>query len=285
MSIASTPDITVRSPRRKLKVRPRQGWQPIDFSELWHYRELLLILALRDIQVRYKQTLLGIMWALIQPFVQMVVFTLLFAKNGFSTDGVAAPVFYFSGLLPWLLFANSLSAAGNSLINNQNLITKVYFPRLVIPISAGITGLIDFTISFAFLIVLMGYYHIFPTRTAVLLPVFIVFGSLCALAVGLWLSALNVRYRDVHYIISFLMQFWFFITPVIYPASIVTARWKKAVLGLNPMSGVVEGFRWAVYGRPTPGLMTVVSLVTVLAVLVGGLFYFRRIEKTFADVV
>jgi lipopolysaccharide transport system permease protein len=285
LSIASIPNATVQSSRRKLKIRPQKGWQAIDFRELWRSRELLWILARRDIQVRYKQTLLGIAWALIQPFFQMVVFTILFARNGFSTDGVAAPVFYFSGLLPWLLFANSLSSAGNSLINNQNLITKVYFPRLVIPIAAVITGFLDFAISFLFLIVLMVWYHVTITRAALLLPVFILFASLCALAVGLWLSALNVQYRDVRYIINFLLQFWFFITPVIYPASIVTSRWKRALLGLNPMSGVVEGFRWSLYGRPTPGPMAAVSVVTILALLVGGLFYFRLVEKTFADVV
>lgn len=283
--MASILDLAVRPSRRKLRIRPKQGWQPIDFREVWHYRELLWILAVRDIQVRYKQTVLGVMWALIQPFFQMVVFTLLFAKNGFSTDGVVAPVFYFSGLLPWLLFAGSLSAAGNSLINNQHLITKVYFPRLIIPTAAVITGLIDFAISFAFLIVLMAWYHVSPTRGALLLPIFILFALLCALAVGLWLSALNVRYRDVRYIIGFLVQFWFFITPVIYPSSIVTSHWKRALLGVNPMSGVVEGFRWSLYGRPTPGPMAAVSVVTILALFVGGLFYFRRIEKTFADVV
>lgn len=261
-----------------------QGWPAVG-RFCWHYRELLWILAKRDIQVRYKQTILGIIWAVIPPFAQMAVFTLLFAKNGLSTDGVAAPIFYFSGVACWLLFANSLTTAGNSLTNNQNLITKVYFPRLVLPIAAVITGLIDFAISFVLFIFLMAWYHVTPTRTILLLPIFVALALLSSLAVGLWLSALNVQYRDARHVLGFLVQFWFFITPVICPSSIVNAHWKKVLLGVNPMSGVVEGFRWSTYGRPAPGPMTAVSVVTILILLVSGLFYFRRIEKTFADVV
>ncbi len=192
----------IRPAGRRVHLRPQTGWQPIHFSELWHYRELLWILALRDVKVRYKQTVLGVTWALIQPFLQMILFVAVFAKNGFSTDGVAAPVFYFSGLLPWLLFSNSLTTAGNSLINNQHLITKVYFPRLVIPIAAIITALIDFAISFALLIALMAWYRVPPTRSILLLPAFILLAMLAALAVGLWLSALNVQYRDVRYVLG-----------------------------------------------------------------------------------
>jgi lipopolysaccharide transport system permease protein len=235
--------------------------------------------------VRYKQTVLGVTWALIQPFLQMILFVAVFAKNGFSTDGVAAPVFYFSGLLPWLLFSNSLTTAGNSLINNQHLITKVYFPRLVIPIAAIITALIDFAISFALLIALMAWYRVPPTSSILLLPAFILLAMLAALAVGLWLSALNVQYRDVRYVLGFLVQFWLFATPVIYPASMVKTHWRRVVLGINPMSGVVEGFRWAMYGKPAPGPMTLVSVITIFILLIGGLFYFRRMEKTFADLI
>ncbi|MGB6877092.1 MAG: ABC transporter permease [Candidatus Acidiferrales bacterium] len=277
--------IPVSPAPRKLKLRPKSGWQPIDFAELWYYRELLWILAKRDIQVRYKQTVLGILWAVIQPFAQMIIFTLLFAKNGFSTDGIIPPVFYFSGSICWMLFANSLTTAGNSLTNNQNLITKVYFPRLVMPIAAGVTGFVDFAISFLLLIVLMAWYHVVPTLTILLLPVFVALAMLASLAISLWLSALNVQYRDVRYAINFVVQFWFFVTPVIYPSSIVKAHWKKVILGINPMSGVVEGFRWCLFGRPAPGAMTVVSIVTIFVLLTGGLFYFRRMEKTFADFV
>lgn len=282
MSVASVP---LPSPPRKLKLRPKTGWQPVDFREIWHYRELLWILAKRDIQVRYKQTVLGILWAVIQPFAQMIVFTLLFARNGFSTDGIAPPLFYFSGSICWLLFASALGNSGNSLTANQNLITKVYFPRLIIPIAAVITALVDFSISFLLLMALMGWFHAIPSRALLFFPVFVALALLAALSVGLWLSALNVQYRDVRYVINFMVQFWFFITPVIYPSSIVKTHWKQILLGVNPMSGVVEGFRWCLFGRPAPGPMTAVSVATILVLLVGGLFYFRRLEKTFADVV
>lgn len=282
VSVASVP---LPSPPRKLKLRPKTGWQPVDFREIWHYRELLWILAKRDIQVRYKQTVLGILWAVIQPFAQMIVFTLLFARNGFSTDGIAPPLFYFSGSICWLLFASALGNSGNSLTANQNLITKVYFPRLIIPIAAVITALVDFSISFLLLLALMGWFHAIPSRALLFFPVFVALALLAALSVGLWLSALNVQYRDVRYVINFMVQFWFFITPVIYPSSIVKTHWKQILLGVNPMSGVVEGFRWCLFGRPAPGPMTAVSVATILVLLVGGLFYFRRMEKTFADVV
>lgn len=282
MSVASLP---LPSPPRKLKLRPKTGWQPVDFREIWHYRELLWILAKRDIQVRYKQTILGILWAVIQPFAQMIVFTLLFARNGFSTDGIAPPLFYFSGSICWLLFASALGNSGNSLTANQNLITKVYFPRLIIPMAAVVTALLDFTISFVLLMALVGWYHVIPSRTLLFFPVFVALALLAALSVGLWLSALNVQYRDVRYVLNFMVQFWFFITPVIYPSSIVKTHWKQILLGVNPMSGVVEGFRWCLFGKPAPGPMTAISVATILVLLVGGLFYFRRMEKTFADVV
>ena len=282
VSVASVP---LPSPPRKLKLRPKTGWQPVDFREIWHYRELLWILAKRDIQVRYKQTVLGILWAVIQPFAQMIVFTLLFARNGFSTDGIAPPLFYFSGSICWLLFASALGNSGNSLTANQNLITKVYFPRLTTPIAAVITALVDFSISFLLLLALMGWFHAIPSRALLFFPVFVALALLAALSVGLWLSALNVQYRDVRYVINFMVQFWFFITPVIYPSSIVKTHWKQILLGVNPMSGVVEGFRWCLFGKPAPGPMTAVSVATILVLLVGGLFYFRRMEKTFADVV
>jgi lipopolysaccharide transport system permease protein len=282
LSVASLP---LPSPPRKLKLRPKAGWQPIDFAELWHYRELLWILAKRDIQVRYKQTVLGILWAVIQPFAQMIVFTLLFAKNGFSTGGIIPPLFYFSGSICWMLFASSLGNSGNSLTNNQHLITKVYFPRLVMPIASVLTAVVDFSISFLLLLAMMAWYHTVPTLHLLFVPVFVLLALLASLSIGLWLSALNVQYRDVRYVINFMVQFWFFITPVIYPSSIVKTHWKRILLGINPMSGVVEGFRWCLFGKPAPSIMTAVSVATILVLLVGGLFYFRRMEKTFADIV
>lgn len=281
----TTASIPIRHAPRKLKLRPKTGWQPIDFAELWRYRELLWILAKRDIQVRYKQTVLGILWAIVQPLAQMIIFTLLFAKNGFSTDGITPQVFYFSGTICWMLFATSLSNAGNSLTNNQNLITKVYFPRLVMPIAAVITGLVDFCISFVLLVVMLARYHVVPAAPILLLPIFVALAVLASLAIGLWLSALNVQYRDVRYVITFLIQFWFFATPVIYPSSIVKGHWEKIVLALNPMTGVVEGFRWCLFGRPAPGPATALSIATILVLLIGGLYYFRRLERTFADFV
>jgi lipopolysaccharide transport system permease protein len=266
--------------------KPKVGWQPADLGELWRYRELLWILALRDVRVRYKQTALGVAWAIIQPFFSMVVFTIFFAGMGkLPTDGVPPEVFYFCGMLPWQLFANSLSQAGNSLVSNQNLITKVYFPRLVIPIAAVITGLIDFAIAMVMLIVIMAWYQVMPGPQVLFLPFFILLAFAASLAVGLWLSALNVEYRDVRYVITFLTQFWFFITPIVIPSSMIEKPWKRAVVGLNPMSGVVEGFRWCMYGRPAPGIMLGVSCVTIAVLLVAGTFYFRRMEKTFADLI
>lgn len=282
MGAASLP---LPSPPRKLKLRPKSGWQPVDFAEIWHYRELLWILAKRDIQVRYKQTLLGILWAIVQPLAQMIIFTLLFARNGFPTGGITPQLFYFSGSICWLLFATSLSNSGNSLVNNQNLITKVYFPRLVIPIAAVITALVDFSISFALLGVLMFWYHSVPTPTLFLVPVFVMLALLASLSIGLWLSALNVQYRDVRYVLTFVVQFWFFVTPVIYPAGIFKKQWERIIVSLNPMSGVVEGFRWCLFGKPAPGFMLLISVATIALLLVGGLFYFRRMEKTFADLV
>jgi lipopolysaccharide transport system permease protein len=195
------------------------------------------------------------------------------------------PVFYFAGMLPWLLFANSLSQAGNSLISNQNLITKVYFPRLVIPIAAVLTGVIDFAIGMLMLLVIMVWYHIVPGPQILLMPFFLLLTLAASLAVGLWLSALNVEYRDVRYVIPFLTNFWFFVTPVVIPSSMIAKPWKRAIFGLNPLSGVVDGFRWCMYGKPAPGIMLGVSCITITLLLIGGTFYFRRMEKTFADLV
>ncbi len=268
-------------------IRPSTGWVRLNFRELWDYRELLYFLIWRDIKVRYKQTILGAAWAIIQPFSSMVVFSIFFGRLAkIPSDGLPYPIFAYCALLPWNLFAYALAGGGTSVVASQNLITKVYFPRLVIPLSRVLAGLVDFAIAFLVLLGLMAYYGIWPTPAAtVTLPLFLVFALATALAVGLWLSVLNVMYRDVRYTIPFLVQFWLFATPVVYPASLVPEPWR-AVYGLNPMAGVVEGFRWALLGTANaPGPMLAVSIVVVLVLLVGGLFYFRRMEKIFADMV
>jgi lipopolysaccharide transport system permease protein len=263
-------------------IRPRRGWESLQLGELWRYRELLATLALRDIRVRYKQTVLGAAWAVIQPLAQMIVFTAFFASHGFSTEGAPAPVFYFAGLLPWQLFATSVAAAGNSLVANRGLVTKVYFPRLVIPVAAVASAVVDFAISFVVLLAIMAFNHTVPSANIVFLPLFLLVGILAALGIGVWLSALNVEFRDVQYVIPFLVQFWLFVTPVIYPSSSV-AGFRRVLLGLNPMSGVVEAFRWCVLGRPAPGSTLLTSVASIVVVLGTGLLFFRRAERTFAD--
>ncbi len=267
-------------------IEPPSGWTSIGLRELWAYRELLYFLTLRDVKVRYKQTALGAAWAIIQPLFMMLVFSLFFGRLAkVPSDGIPYPIFTFCALLPWQLFASALTESSNSLVGNQNLITKVYFPRLVVPISAVLGGLVDFAIAFGFLLLMMGYYHIVPTWAILTLPGFLLLAIMTALGVGLWLSALNVQYRDVRYTINFIIQFWLFATPVAYPSSIVPARWR-ALYGLNPMSGVVEGFRWALLGKSDPpGALLWVSVAVVIALLIGGLYYFRRMEAQFADIV
>ncbi len=267
-------------------IEPPRGWASIGLRELWEYRELLYFLTWRDIKVRYKQTALGAAWAIIQPLFMMLVFSLFFGRLAkVPSDGVPYPIFTFCALLPWQLFAHALTESSNSLVGNQNLITKVYFPRLVVPIAAVLGGLVDFLVAFVLLLLMMLYYGIVPGWTIVTLPAFLLLAVMTALGVGLWLSALNVKYRDVRYTIAFIVQFWLFATPVAYPSSIVPPKWR-ALYGLNPMAGVVEGFRWALLGKQhAPGAMLWVSVAVVLVILVGGLFYFRRMEDTFADIV
>ncbi len=270
----------------KIVIRPSRGWVPLKLKEFWEYRELLYFLIWRDIKVRYKQTALGAAWAIIQPLFTMIVFSIFFGRLAkIPSDGVPYPIFAFCALLPWQLFAHALTESGNSLVVSQNLITKVYFPRLVIPVAAVLAGLVDFAIAFVVLLGMMAYYGIVPTMAVVFLPLFLLLAVTTALAVGLWLSALNVQYRDVRYTIPFLTQFWLFITPIAYPSSLVPEGWRT-LFGLNPMAGVVESFRWALLGTASaPGPMLAVSVGVVVALLVGGLYYFRRMEKTFADVV
>ncbi len=267
-------------------IRPSAGWAPLRFRELWEYRELLYFLIWRDIKVRYKQAALGAAWAIIQPFFTMVVFSVFFGLLArLPSDGVPYPVFAYCALVPWSYFATSLSQAGNSLVDHQRLITKVYFPRLLIPSGAVIAGLVDLAIAFVVLLGMLLFYGITPTPRVLALPVFVLLATLTSLGVGLWLSALNVRYRDVRYTIPFLIQVWLFLTPVAYPSSLVPEPWRP-LYGINPMVGVVEGFRWALLGTTDPpGAMLLVSAAAVLVVVFGGLFYFHRVERAFADVV
>lgn len=263
-----------------------RGWVPLNLAELWEYRELLYFLAWRDIKVRYKQTVLGIAWAILQPFLAMVVFSVFFGKLAkMPSDGVPYPIFAYCGLLPWQLFAHALTESAHSLVANERLITKVYFSRLVVPLATVCVGLIDFGIAFVILLAMMVAFHIVPSWVVLTLPLFLMLAVAAAVAVGLWLSALNVRYRDVRYTIPFLVQCWLFATPVVYPSSLVPGPWR-VLYGLNPMAGVVEGFRWSLLGTgQSPGPMLIVSVAVVVAGLLGGLYYFRRAEKTFADVV
>ncbi len=269
-----------------LIVRRSKGWSSLNLLDLWQYRELLYFLTWRDIKVRYKQTVLGIAWAIIQPLVIMVVFSIFFGRLAkVPSDGLPYPIFTFCALLPWQLFAHALTESSNSLVANERLITKVYFPRLVIPLSAVLSGLVDFVFALFILLGMMFYYGIVPTTAVWTLPFFILLALTTALAVGLWLSALNVQYRDVRYTIPFVTQLWLFTSPVAYPSSLVPEAWRL-LYGLNPMVGVVEGFRWALLGKAEgPGSILAVSVAAVLVLLISGLYFFRRMERTFADVV
>ena len=269
-----------------IRIEPSRGWVSIELSELWTYRELLYFLIWRDVKVRYKQTVIGIGWAILQPLLTMVVFTMIFGNFAkIPSDGLPYPVFAFTALLPWNLFAGALNRCTLSLVGSANLITKVYFPRLIVPVSAIISGIIDFAIAFVFLLGLMLWFHIVPTWGAIALPIFFLLTLITALAVGLWLSALDVRYRDVGHAIPFLIQIWMFLSPVAYPLSVVPEKWRL-LYSLNPMVGVIEGFRWALLGKESPDFKVIaVSTAVVVALLLSGLVYFKRIERTFADVV
>ena len=267
-------------------VKPSKGWISLKLKEFWEYRELLYFLTWRDIKVRYKQTVLGAAWAIIQPFFTMVVFSLFFGKLAkMPSDGIPYPIFAYAALVPWTFFANGLNQSSNSLVGSANLIKKVYFPRLVVPISSVISGLVDFVLAFIVLLGMMLFYDIYPTMNILWLPFLILLTFASALGVGLWLSALNVHFRDVRYTVPFLTQFWLFASPIAYPSSLLSEPWRT-LYGINPMVGVVEGFRWALLGTDTaPGPIIILSSIVALALLVGGAFYFRRMEKTFADVV
>jgi lipopolysaccharide transport system permease protein len=266
-------------------IEPSRGWVAVNLRELWEYRELLYFLIWRDIKVRYKQTMLGAAWAMIQPFFTMVVFSLFFGRLAkVPSEGLPYPIFSYAALVPWTFFAYSLTNSSNSLVSSANLIKKVYFPRLAIPLATALSGMVDFAIAFVVLLGMMLYYGITPTINALWLPGFLLLALITSLGVGLWLSALNVQFRDVRYTLPFLTQVWLFSTPIAYPSSLIPEQWR-ALYGINPMAGVVDGFRWALLGTDTqPGLMIGVSAFVACAIFVGGLFYFRRMEKTFADV-
>ena len=269
-----------------LRIAPPRGWLAINLPELWASRELLYFFVWRDIKVRYKQTAIGAAWAVIQPFMTMVAFSLFFGKLAkMPSHGLPYPIFYYSALLPWTYFSGALQQATNVVVDQQHVITKVYFPRLVLPLAAVASGLVDFAISFMMFLVIMAYYRIAPGPAILLFPCFLLLAVLTALGVGLWLSALNALYRDVRYVVPFLAQFWMFASPVAYPSSLVPERWRW-LYGLNPMAGVIEGFRWALTGtgQPPTGLLAV-SAFMVLLLVAGGMAYFQRMEGTIADVV
>lgn len=276
--------VTDENDRVKIITSPRK-WVPIDLKELYAYRELLFIFTWRDVKVRYKQTALGAAWAIIQPLFTMVVFSIFFGGLAkIPSEGIPYPLFSLAALLPWTLFAEGLTRSTMSMISNQNIMTKVYFPRLIMPLSGILSPLVDFIVAFSILILMMIYYGFAPTVNVLLLPLLVLFTILTSLAVGLWLSALNVKYRDFQYTIPFLVQIWLFASPVVYPSSLLPENWQ-ILYGLNPMAGVIEGFRWAMLGTNPPGAMIWVSLGVVLLLLVTGAFYFRRVEQYFADIV
>jgi lipopolysaccharide transport system permease protein len=267
-----------------IRIEPSRGWVPLRLKDLWEYHELLYFLAWRDIKIRYKQTALGAAWAIIQPVFTMLIFSLFFGRLAkMPSDGIPYPIFAYAALVPWTFFAHSLTQSSNSLVTSANLLKKVYFPRLIIPFSSVLSGVLDFALALLVLLGMMAFYGISPTFNVLWFPFFLSLAMGTSLGVGLWLSALNVQFRDVRYTLPFLTQFWLFATPVAYPSSLLAEPWRT-LFGLNPMVGVVEGFRWALLGTPTaPGPMFAVSALAGLALLGSGAYYFRRMERTFAD--
>jgi lipopolysaccharide transport system permease protein len=274
------------APPEWVRIRPSSGWRALDLREVWRYRELLWFLALRDIKVRYKQTVLGVAWAVLQPLLTMVIFAVIFgALAKMPSDGIPYPLFTLVALLPWQLFAYALTQSSNSLVAEQRLITKVYFPRLLVPLASVASGLADFVVAFVLVGLFMAGYGVTPGWNLLAVPLLVLFALATALAVGLWLAALNVQFRDVRYAVPFLTQAWMFLTPVAYPSSLVPPAYRP-LYGLNPMAGTVEGFRWALLGQgDLPVGLVMVSALSVLVLLVSGMFYFRRLERTFADLV
>jgi lipopolysaccharide transport system permease protein len=269
-----------------IRIQPSRGWIALKLTELWEYRELIYFLVWRDVKVRYKQTVLGVAWAIIQPVATMVIFSLFFGRLAkIPSDGVPYPIFNLVGLVPWNLFSNGLSHVSNSLVDSSNLIKKVYFPRLAVPIGALLSGIVDFALTFVLLLIMMFHYGLRPTSNVLFFPLFILLALVTCLGAGLWLSALNVQYRDVRYVVPFMIQLWLFATPIVYPSSLLAEPWRT-IYGINPMVGVIEGSRWALLGTKTgPGPMIVVSSLAAIALLISGAFFFRKTERTFADIV
>jgi lipopolysaccharide transport system permease protein len=278
--------LTTPSDLPRTRRKPTQGWAWPKFRELWEYRELLFFFVWRDIKVRYKQTVLGAAWAIIQPFFTMVIFSLFFGRlASIPSDGLPYPIFSYAALVPWTFFATALTQASNSLVLSANMVKKIYFPRLTLPIATVLAGIVDFALAFIVLMGMMFFYGLTPTINILWLPIFLLLALITSLGVALWLSAMNVQFRDVHYTIPFLTQAWLFVTPIAYPSSLLSEPWRT-LYGLNPMAGVVEGFRWALLGTDTaPGPMTLVSAVVALVLFFGGALYFRRMEQNFADVL
>lgn len=290
--IERQPTMTALPPSRAdnvpvVRIEPSKGWVSLKFRELWEYRELLYFLIWRDVKVRYKQTVLGAAWAIIQPFLTMVVFSAFFGKLAkIPSDGLPYPIFSYAALVPWTFFANGLRQASQSMVTHANLIRKVYFPRLSLPVARVVAGGVDFVLAFIVLLGMMLVYDIVPTANVLWLPLLLLLALVTSLGAGLWLSAMNVQFRDVGYIVPFITQFWMFATPIVYPSSLIENPLVRALYGINPMAGVIEGFRWALLGTDTaPGPIILVSSLVALALLASGAFYFRRMERTFADVV
>ncbi len=276
----------IRSLSETSKIGRSRAWPFPDLEEIWEYRELLYFFGWRDIKVRYKQTVIGGLWAVIQPLFTMIVFTIFFGNLAkIPSEGVPYPIFSFAALVPWTYFANSVTQVTQSIVVNRNIITKVYFPRSIIPLATVVSGLLDLAIAFSVLVAMMAFYHVAPTINILLVPFLILLTMATALGVGLWLAALNVLYHDVAFVVPFLVQFWLFATPIAYPTTLIPEAWRP-VYGINPMAGVVEGFRWALLGSGNGlGATFLVSTLVVLMVLLSGLFYFRHVERIFADVV
>ena len=268
-----------------MRITPPTRWWILPFGELWDFRELVYFFVWRDIKIRYKQTAIGAAWAILQPFLTMLVFTLFFGTLAhIPSEGLPYPIFYYSALLPWMYFAASLQNATNTIVENQRLVTKVYFPRLALPLSAVLSGLADFGVSFLMFLAMLIYFRTRISAAVIWLPVFLLLAVLTALGVGLWLSALNAMYRDVRYVVPFLVQFWMFASPVVYPSSLVPQKWRW-LYGLNPMAGVIEGFRWSLGRGNPPGRLVLVSTGVMILILLSGIAYFQKMETTIADVV
>jgi lipopolysaccharide transport system permease protein len=278
--VAAKPDL------KTILIKPSKGWAALDLKDLWIYRELVYFMTWRDLKVRYKQTLLGASWAILQPFLTMVVFSIFFGGLAqVPSDNVPYPIFSYTALLPWTLFTKALLDASKSLVSSSHIITKIYFPRIILPLATILAGIVDFFIAFIVLIGMMVFYHIMPTSNIWTLPLFLLLALVTALGVGLWLSALNVLYRDINYATHFITQFWMFVTPIAYSSTMIPDKWKL-IYSLNPMAGVVNGFRWALLGiGEGPGLDLMVSVAVAIILLISGLIYFKRTERQFADMV